>query len=120
MAKCDEGYICEVCGAEVASIVDSALYLRYVIGMLDPETLHTTGERHIRCNPALGQFIVNESFEPITCDGPFDKRNLDRTFVAQREDLVTRGWRRLREVAKTSLPIVDYPLTDFCKPKKSV
>ena len=55
MAKCDEGYLCEVCGKDVAEIIDSDLYLRYVIGMLDPEVLHTTGERHIRCNPALAQ-----------------------------------------------------------------
>ena len=32
--------------------------MRYVIGQLDPEVLHTTRERHIRCNPVLAQFIV--------------------------------------------------------------
>lgn len=110
MAKCDEGYICEVCGKDVAAITDSDLYLRYVIGMVDPETLHTTRERHIRCNPALGQFIVDEEFEAIQCGGAFDKRELDPAFVLQREELVTRGWRRLREVVKTKLPIVEYPL----------
>lgn len=113
MAKCDEGYICEVCGEDVASITESDLYLRYVIGMVDPETLHTTRERHIRCNPALGQFIVASSFEPIVCAGPFDKRQLDPVFVAQREELLTRGWRRLREVAETNLPIIEYPLAEF-------
>ncbi|MEO8498439.1 MAG: hypothetical protein ABI614_25530 [Planctomycetota bacterium] len=112
MAKCDEGYICEVCGKDVAAITDSDLYLRYVIGMVDPETLHTTRERHIRCNPALGQFIVDDGFEAICCDGPFDKRELDPAFVKQREELVTRGWRRLKEVVKTKLPIVEYPLAD--------
>jgi hypothetical protein len=88
------------------------LYLRYVIGMVDPETLHTMRERHIRCNPALGQFIVDEAVEPIRCDGPFDKHELDPEFVKQREDLVTRGWRRLRQVVRTKLPIVEYPLAD--------
>ena len=112
MAKCDEGYLCEVCGQDVAAITDSDLYLRYVIGMLDPETLHTMRERHIRCNPALGQFIVAEEFEAIRCDGAFDKRELDADFVKQREDLVTRGWRRLREVVKTKLPIIEYPLAE--------
>lgn len=110
MAKCDEGYICEVCGKDVAAITDSDLYLRYVIGMVDPETLHTTRERHIRCNPALGQFIVDEEFEAIQCGGAFDKRELDPAFVLQREELVTRGWRRLIEVVRAKLPIVEYPL----------
>ncbi|MBI2480269.1 MAG: hypothetical protein HYV60_17040 [Planctomycetia bacterium] len=112
MAKCDEGYICEVCGRDVAAITDSDLYLRYVIGMVDPETLHTSRERHIRCNPALGQFIVDEAFEAIRCAGPFDKRELDPAFVKKREELVTRGWRRLKEVVQAKLPIVEYPLAE--------
>lgn len=110
MAKCDEGYICEVCGKDVAAITDSDLYLRYVIGMIDPETLHTTRERHIRCNPALGQFIVDEAFAPIKCEGDFNKYQLDSEFVQQREKLVTRGWRRLQKLAKTEIPIMEYPL----------
>ena len=102
----------------MASITDSDLYLRYVIGMVDPETLHTTRERHIRCNPALGQFIVDEQFEPVVCGGAFDKRQLDPAFVKQREDLVTRGWRRLREVVRSKLPIVKYPLAEFTKEQR--
>lgn len=112
MAKCDEGYLCEVCGEDVASITESDLYLRYVIGMIDPETLHTTPERHIRCNPALGQFIVDASFPSLACEGPFDKRQLDAGFVAEREDLVTRGWLRLGELRKSSLPVAEYPLPE--------
>lgn len=112
MAKCDEGYLCEVCGRDVGAITDSDLYLRYVIGMLDPEVLHTTPERHLRCNPALAQYIVDERFEPIVCEGAFDKRSLDAAYVREREELVTRGWRRLREVVKSSLPIVEYPLPE--------
>ena len=112
MAKCDEGYLCEVCGEDVAGIVDSDLYLRYVIGMLDPEVLHTSPERHLRCNPALAQFIVDEKFEPVVVEGAFDKRALDPQFVSEREALVTRGWRRLREVVKLGLPIIEYPLPE--------
>lgn len=112
MAKCDEGYLCEVCGEDVASITDSDLYLRYVIGMVDPETLHTSRERHLRCNPALGQFIVDETFEPIVCPAPFNKRELDADFVRQREELVTRGWRHLKVVVKSQLAIIDYPLPE--------
>lgn len=112
MAKCDEGYLCEVCGEDVAEIDQSDLYLRYVIGMTEPETLHTSPERHIKCNPALAQFIVDEDFPPITVEGAFDKRQLDDRFVRERERLVTRGYRRLREVARLDIPIIEYPLPE--------
>ena len=71
MAKCDEGYRCEVCGEDVTSIVDSDLYLRYVIGELDPEVLHTSPERHIRCNPVLAQFM-RLSTEVVSIPGRCD------------------------------------------------
>jgi hypothetical protein len=112
MAKCEEGYLCDVCGKDVEAITDSDLYLRFVIGLVDPETLHTTRERHIRCNPVLAQFIVADDFKPLVIEGPFDKRALDPQHVRQRETLVTRGWRRLREVAGMDLPILDYPLPE--------
>lgn len=115
MAKCDEGYLCEVCGEDVGSLVDSDLYLRYVIGMLDPEVLHTSRERHLRCNPSLAQFIVDERFEPVVVEGPFDKRTLDPEFVTEREELVSRGWRRLRELTQLDLPIIDYPLPEVAQ-----
>lgn len=112
MAKCEEGYLCDVCGEDVEEITDSDLYLRFVIGMIDPEVLHTTRERHIRCNPPLAQFIVDEDFDSIVSDGDFDKRQLDAAFVREREILVTRGWKRLREIAGQDLAIVDYPLPE--------
>ncbi|HEX3872129.1 MAG TPA: hypothetical protein VHV77_16910 [Pirellulales bacterium] len=112
MMKCETGYLCDVCGGDVEAITDSDLYLRFVIGMVDPETLHTTRERHIRCNPALAQFVVDDDFQPVSSDGPFDKRQLDPQFVRQRETLVTRGWRRLRETVGTEMPILDYPLPE--------
>ncbi len=111
MAKCEEGYLCEVCGRDVENITDSDLYLRYVIGLVDPEVLHTSRERHIRCNPSLAQFIVDEEFQPVAAQGPFDKRQLDPAHVRERERLVTRGWRRLKELV--SVPkIIDYPLPE--------
>ncbi|EAQ79874.1 hypothetical protein [Blastopirellula marina] len=112
MAKCDEGYNCEVCGRPVEKLTESDLYLRYVIGMLDPEVLHTTPERHVRCNPVLAQFIVHPSFEPLTAAGDFAKSNLDPAFVAEREALATRGYERLLELVQVNLPIVDYPLPE--------
>ena len=112
MATCDEGYLCDVCGQDVAELTDSDLYLRYIIGMLDPEVLHTTSERHIRCNPALGQYIVADDFEPVVVEGPFDKRQLDPAFVREQVRLVTRGWKRLNEVASLGVPIIEYPLPE--------
>jgi hypothetical protein len=112
MAKCDQGYLCDVCGQDVAEITDSDLYLRYIVGMLDPEVLHTTPERHIRCNPTLAQYIVANDFEPIVVEGSFDKRTLDADYVRERETLLTRGWRRLKEVARSGDPIIKYPLPE--------
>ena len=113
MAKCDEGYHCDVCGGEVPNITQSDLYLRYVIGMIDAETLHTTPERHIRCNPPLAQFIVDDSFPPVSVTGDFSKTSLDPQFVRAREELVTRGYLRLLELARLDLPLADYPLAEF-------
>ncbi|TWT83113.1 hypothetical protein CA13_45760 [Planctomycetes bacterium CA13] len=112
MAKCDEGYICEVCGKDVASIVESDLYLRFVIGELDPEVLHTTPERHIRCNPVLAQFIQCSGFEPVVLDGPMSLSNFDRQFATERSDLVTRGFERLQEIAAWDgdRDVTTYPL----------
>lgn len=113
MARCDEGYRCQVCGDDVENITVSDLYLRYVIGELDPEVLHTTPERHVRCNPTLAQFIVDENFPPLFAEGPFDKRQLDATFVRERETFVTRGWQRLQELATLSeVSMLEYPLPE--------
>jgi hypothetical protein len=112
MTRCEEGYLCEVCGQDVAAITDSDLYLRYVLGEVPPERLHTLRERHIRCNPALAQFIVDPAFEPVRCEGPFAKENLDPAYVAEEEARVTRGWRRLQELPSLGLPILEYPLPE--------
>lgn len=110
MAKCEQGYLCEVCGDEVEDITDSDLYLRYVIGEIEARQLMTAPERHLRCNPILAQFIVDPDFEPVVVEGPFDKRLLAAKDVAAREDLTTRGWQRLQQVRALGLPISDYPL----------
>ena len=110
MAKCDQGYLCEVCGEEVVDITVSDLYLRYVIGEIEARYLMTAPERHLRCNPVVAQFIVDPDFEPVFVEGPFDKRLMDQDDVARREDLITRGWRRLQVVRSLGIPISDYPL----------
>lgn len=112
MAHCERGYLCDVCGEEVAEITDSDLYLRYVTGEVAARQLLSTPERHIRCNPTVAQFIVAPEFEPVRAEGPFAKSELAVDEVARREDLMTRGWRRLQEVRSLGLAISDYPLPD--------
>ncbi|MGI9470180.1 MAG: hypothetical protein ACR2NZ_01520 [Rubripirellula sp.] len=114
MAKCDEGYRCEVCGEDVTSIVDSDLYLRFVIGEVDPEVLHTSPERHLRCNPVLAQFIDHEEFESVVVQGDLGRSNLDAEFERLRSELVTRGYRRLLEIVATEgdRDVTSYPLPE--------
>jgi hypothetical protein len=114
MAKCDEGYICKVCQKDVASIVESDLYLRYVLGQVDPEILHTSPERHISCNPLLAQFIDDPRFEPVHVTGEMGLENLDPDYVSSRRQLVTRAYQRLwelRDLPNTS--ILEFPLEEF-------
>jgi hypothetical protein len=112
VARCEQGYLCEVCGREVEGITESDLYLRYVLGEVPPERLHQLRERHIRCHPTLAQFIVDSAFEAVCCDGPFSKANLDPEFVKEEETRVTRGWRRLQEIPGLGVSIVEYPLPE--------
>ena len=120
MAKCDEGYICGVCGRDVPSIAESDLYLRYVIGLVDPEVLHTMSERHIGCNPKLAQFIVTDQFEPVTVEGEWCKSKLDPAYVQEREKLVTRGWHRLQELCEMDgASILEFPLPEVVQALQS-
>lgn len=117
MARCDQGYLCRVCGEEVEHITDSELYLRYVIGELDPETLHLTSECHLRCAPVLSQFIEDERFHPpIELNGPFAKAELDHVFVRSRVLLINRGYERLWDIQRERrkpLTVLEYPLPEF-------
>ena len=101
---------CEVCGRDVEAVTESDLYLRYVLGEVPLERLHLHPERHIRCNPALAQYVVDPSFESVSCDGPFGKAGLDPEFVRAEEERVTRGWRRLQAIPHLGLTIAEYPL----------
>ncbi len=110
MARCDEGYRCEVCGEDVAAITESDLYLRYVLGEVPLEGLHRLPERHIRCNPALAQYIVHPEFQAVECPGVFAKSQFDPEYVAAEEQRVTRGYRRLLAICKLGLAVPEYPL----------
>ncbi|MFO1095763.1 MAG: hypothetical protein U0992_21020 [Planctomycetaceae bacterium] len=115
MAKCETGYLCEVCGRDVADISDSDLYLRFVIGEIDARELMSSPERHLCCNPTLAQFVVDPEFATVQVTGLFAKQELSPDDVARREQLVTRGWRRLQELQQmpTRPAISDYPLPEF-------
>jgi hypothetical protein len=110
MARCDEGYLCEVCGLDVPAVVDSDLYLRFILGEVPLELLHRQPERHLRCNPALAQYIVHPDFAPVTVLGDFGKHALDPAFVAAEEARVTSGYRRLLAIPTLGLSVPEYPL----------
>ena len=112
MAKCEQGYLCDICGQDVEAMADSDLYLRYILGEVPPDQLMTTRERHIRCNPTTAQFIVAPSFEPVRCEGVFGKESLDPAFVREQEERVTRAWQRLQDLPKLGLTIEEYPLPE--------
>jgi hypothetical protein len=112
MALCDEGYLCEVCKQDVEDLTESDLYLRFVLGEVDPEQLHQLPERHIRCNPSLAQFITAPGFDPVVVSGPFSKSELDREFVRREEARVTRAYLRLQELPRLGVPITEYPLPE--------
>ncbi len=114
MARCDQGYLCRVCGEEVEDLIDSDLYLRYIMGWVDPETLHTTPECHLRCNPHLSQFIDDPRFQPpVTVEGEWNKLCLDKDFVLERTQLVSAAYARLWEIFndETRPSIIDYRTT---------
>jgi hypothetical protein len=112
MVRCEQGYLCDVCGQDVEAITDSDLYLRYVLGEVSPQLLLNMRERHIRCNPATAQYIVDPAFEAVRCEGLFAKELLDPAFVAEQEARVTRAWRRLQEIPTLGIPITEYPLPE--------
>jgi len=112
MVRCEQGYLCDVCGADVEQITESDLYLRYILGEVSPLALPTLPERHIGCNPAMAQYIVAADFAPVRCEGPFAKEMLDAAYVEEQEARVTRGWLRLQEIPTLGLPITEYPLPE--------
>jgi hypothetical protein len=117
MARCEQGYLCDVCGRDVEAITESDLYLRYVLGEVPIFRLQQTRERHIRCNPAVAQYVVDPAFAPLECDGPFDKRQLDAEYVAAEEARITRGWRRLQEIPSLGIALDEYPLQQQSEPE---
>src|SRR4051794_5748858 len=110
MAKCDEGYRCDVCGADVEAITESDLYLRYVLGEVPLEMMHRLPERHIRCNPGVAQYIVHADFPPVACEGDFAKAAFDAEYVRAEEARVTAGWARLQAIPLAGLALPEYPI----------
>lgn len=115
MARCEQGYLCDVCGEEVESIRESDLYLRFVMGQVPVRELLTSPERHIRCNPVSAQFINHQDFEPVVVEGDFDRRLFDPADMKDKVELITRAWMRLQELSEKSqsIPLPMYPLPEF-------
>ena len=113
MAQCDTGYFCQVCGEYVENIFTSELYLRFVMGRVPFKELFSSPDAHIWCNANLDQYITDPEYRPPTRRKPrTDKSSLEPAVVAQREDLTSRAWSRLQEVAGLGLPVEDYPLPE--------
>ncbi|MCA8989045.1 MAG: hypothetical protein KDA78_15475, partial [Planctomycetaceae bacterium] len=96
-------YLCQVCGEPVKSIVESSLYLRYVLGEVQLNELFSRPECHLKCEPDLSRLIRHEKYghlsrEPLAAD---------EEALSKR---VTSGWLRLREVVQRGIPITEYPL----------
>lgn len=114
MARCDQGYLCQICGEEVKRLDQSLLYLRYVIGWITAEQLTQQPEAHLGCTPSVAQFIVAKEFAtPDLGEEPAAKRYLDPDFRQAREALLTAGYQRLRYLQKhrRQMPIAQYPLS---------
>jgi hypothetical protein len=110
--KCDEGYLCVKCGAEVEAILDSALYLRYLLGEVRLEELHLLPECHLGCHRELAQYIVDPDFAPVSCEGFFDKRLIDPDYVRNEESRVTAAWKRLQALPTSGRHLLEYPLDE--------
>ncbi len=112
MAKCDQGYLCEVCGEPVKNIIESSLYLRYVLGEVEIHQLFSAPERHLKCDPDLARFIVHEKFESPDITQQEDEIDIDKKEQMEKQKRVTAGWIRLREVVQLGIPITEYPLPE--------
>ena len=64
MAKCDQGYMCEVCGDEVEDITGSDLYLRYVLGEVEARHLMTAAGTPAALRSDLSELRCTPPGEP--------------------------------------------------------
>ena len=69
-----------------------------------------------RSQKDVAQYIVDPSFEPVHCEGPFAKEALDPAWVAEEETRVTRGRRRLQEIPTLGISLMEYPLPEVRQP----
>ena len=121
MARCDRGYLCSVCNEPVDTMPESELYLRFVLGEIQPDWLQAMPDRHLRCNPELGQFIEHPDFPPMADEEPLtDKRRMDPAAARARTEQVTRGYFRLLEIPGLGVPLMEMPLPEVVAswPKK--
>lgn len=117
MAKCDQGYLCRVCGEPVKGIHESSLYLHFVIGDIPPRALLTQHDQHLSCNPQLTQFIVCDDYSTPAVEGETGKALMDESQRIARERLVTAGYLRLKFLHQMNLSLSEYPFSPEMREK---
>ncbi len=117
MAECDAGYYCRVCAEYVDGIVDSEIYLRYVLRDIPFAELAGMPEAHIWCNGNLAQYIVDPAFgKTVRVDDDQDKARQDPQTRALMEKVITLAWQRLQGLPDSGLDVTEYPMPDMVSP----
>ena len=113
MAKCEEGYLCEVCGQDVAEITESDLYLRYVIGLRRSRgAAHhaasgtSAATRRWRSSSSMTISRRSRSKAPSTSGCSIRPTSASRRRSSPAASAASRSSPRL------DLPILDYPLPE--------
>jgi hypothetical protein len=110
MSRCDEGYPCSRCGEPVKNLLESSLYVRYVLGEYEIHELFAAPDCHLQCDYELAAFIKHEKFTPPEIPAEIELPELSAAQRTRREEQVTAAWVRLREAIHLGLPITEYPL----------
>jgi hypothetical protein len=111
VARCDEGYLCNVCGLPADTLPESLLYLRYILGEVTVEVLGQAQETHIRCCPAIAQYIVHPAFEPVVCTDVFARQHFPLDFQTSEETRITAAWATLYEAGEKGFSLLSYIAT---------
>ena len=68
---------------------------------------------------AVMQHLNLGHYQPQKVDNEFSKTHLDSDLVKQKENLMTRGWRRLNEIRSLGeVSILEFPLPEIVKRMK--
>jgi hypothetical protein len=77
-----------------------------------PCDLRDFGESHYGDFSSAARLVVHNECTRELVEGDFDKRRPSSEFVRQREQRVTRAWKRLREIARNDrMSVLGHPLS---------